>query len=45
MDTYLSPDEFEFRLDSIAEFRVICPGVSKKSMNNVVTTLVPSFLI
>ena len=40
-----SSDEFELRQDSIDDFRVICPRASEKSMNCVVITLAPSFLI
>ena len=40
-----SSNEFEFRQDSITDFRVSCPLASEKSMNNDVTTLAPSFLI
>ena len=39
-----SLDEFQFRLDTATDSRVICPWVSEKSMYNVVNTLVPSFL-
>ena len=38
-------DEFEFRQDSITDFGVSCPWASEKIINNVVTTLAPSFLI
>ena len=40
-----SPDGFEFPQDSITDFGVSCPWASEKLMNNVVTTLAPSFLI
>ena len=40
-----SSDEFEFRQDSITDFGVSCPRASEKLMNNVVTTVAPSFLI
>ena len=40
-----SLDEFEFRQDSITDFGVSCPRASEKLMNNVVTTLAPTFLI
>ena len=40
-----SLDGYEFRQDSITDLGVSCPWVSEKSMNNVVTTLGPSFLI
>ena len=40
-----SLDEFQFRLDTTTDSRVICPRASKKSMYNVVKTLAPSFLI
>ena len=40
-----SLDEFQFRLDTTTDSRVICPWVSEKSMYNVVNTLAPSFLI
>ena len=40
-----SLDEFQFRLDTTTDFRVICPWVSENSMYNVVNTLAPSFLI
>ena len=39
-----SLDKFEFQQDSIADFGVSCPWASEESMNNVVTTLAPSFL-
>ena len=38
-----SLDEFQFRLDTTTDSRVICPWASKKSMYNVVITLAPSF--
>ena len=38
-------DEFQFRLDTTTDSRVICPWASEKSMYNVVTTLAPSFFI
>ena len=37
--------EIEFWPDSISDFGVSCPWASEKSMNNVVTTLAPPFLI
>ena len=40
-----SLDEFQFRLDTTTDSRVICPCASEKSMYNVVNTLAPSFLI
>ena len=40
-----SLDEFQFRLDTTTDSRVICPWASEKSMYNVVITLAPSFLI
>ena len=40
-----SLDEFQFRLDTTTDSRVICHWVSEKSMYNVVNTLAPSFLI
>ena len=40
-----SLDEFQFRLDTTTDSRVICPWASEKSMYNVVNTLGPSFLI
>ena len=40
-----SLDEFEFWQVSITDFGVSCPWASEKSMNSVVTTLGPSFLI
>ena len=40
-----SLDEFQFRLDTTTDSRVICPLASEKSMYNVVNTLAPSFLI
>ena len=40
-----SLDEFQFRLDTTTDSRVIFPWVSEKSMYNVVNTLAPSFLI
>ena len=39
-----SLDEFQFRLDTTTDSRVICPW-SEKSMYNVVNTLAPLFLI
>ena len=39
-----SLDEFEFRQDSMSDYRVSCPWFLKK-MYNVVNTLTPSFLI
>ena len=38
-----SLDEFQFRLDTTTDSRVICPWASEKSMYNVVTTLAPLF--
>ena len=40
-----SLDEFQFRLDTTTDSRVICPWASEKSMYTVVITLAPSFLI
>ena len=40
-----SLDEYEFRPDTTADTRVICPCASEILMHNVVTTLAPSFLI
>ena len=40
-----SLDEFQFRLDTTTDPRVICPWASEKSMYTVVNTLAPSFLI
>ena len=40
-----SLDEFKFRPDTDTNTRVICPCASEKLLYNVVTTLVPSFLI
>ena len=40
-----SLDEFQFRLDTTTDSRVICSWASEKSMYNVVNTLAPSFLI
>ena len=40
-----SLDGFEFRQDSITDFGVSSTRASEKAMNNVVTTLAPSFLI
>ena len=40
-----SSDELEFWQDCITDYRVGCPWAYQKSMNNVVTTLAPSFLI
>ena len=40
-----SLNEFQFRLDTTTDSRVICPWASEKSMYNVVNTLAPSFLI
>ena len=40
-----SLDEFQFRLDTTTDSRVICPWASEKSMYSVVNTLAPSFLI
>ena len=42
---HVSLDEFQFRLDTTTDSRVICPWASEKSMYNVVITLAPSFLI
>ena len=44
-DNYESLDEFEFPQDSITDFGSSCPWASDKLMNNVVTTLAPSFMI
>ena len=38
-----SLDEFQFRLDTFTDSRVICSWASEKSMYNVVNTLAPSF--
>ena len=38
-------DEFKFRPDTNTNTRVICPCAFEKLLYNVVTTLVPSFLI
>ena len=38
-------DEFKFRPDTDTNTRVICPYASEKLLYNVVSTLVPSFLI
>ena len=40
-----SLDEFQFRLDTTTNSRVICPWASEKSMYNVLNTLAHSFLI
>ena len=40
-----SLDEFQFRLDTTTDSRVICPCASEKSTYNVVNTLAPLFLI
>ena len=40
-----SLDEFEFRQDPTTDYGVSCPWASEKSMDNVVNTLAPSFLI
>ena len=40
-----SLDEFKFRPDTTTNPRVICPCAPEKLMFNVVSTLVPSFLI
>ena len=40
-----SLDEFEFRTDTTANSRVICPCASENLMYNVVNTLAPLFLI
>ena len=40
-----SLDEFQFRLYTTTDSRVLCPWASEKSMYNVVNTLAPSFLI
>ena len=40
-----SLDEFQFRLDTTTDSRVICPWAPEKSMYNVVNTIAPSFLI
>ena len=44
-NNHKSLDGFEFRQDSITDFRVSCPLAPEKLINNVVTTLAPSFLI
>ena len=41
-DSYKSLDEFEFGQNSAADFGVSCP---EKTSYNLVSTLVPSFLI
>ena len=38
MNNHKSLDEFEFRLDSINDCGVSCPGVSEKFMLNLVST-------
>ena len=43
--SHKSLDGFEFRQVSITDFGVSCPCACEKSMNSVVTTLAPSFLI
>ena len=43
--SHKSLDGFEFRQDSFTEFGVSCPLVCEKSMNNIVTSLAPSFLM
>ena len=45
MPIHKSLDELEFREDFFSNFGVSCPWASEKSMNNIVTTLVASFLI
>ena len=40
-----SLDEFQFRLDTTTDSRVICPRASEKLMYSFVNTLAPSFLI
>ena len=40
-----SLDEFEFRQVPTTDYGVSCPLASKKSMHNVVNTLVPLFSI
>ena len=40
-----SLDEFQFRLDTTTDSRVICPWASEKLTYNVVNTLAPQFLI
>ena len=40
-----SLDEFQFRLDTTTDSRVICPCASEKLTYNVVNTLAPLFLI
>ena len=42
---YAALNQFEFRKDSITDFGVSCHWASEKSMNTVVTTSAPSFLI
>ena len=45
MTTKKSLDEFEFRQDSITDYRVSYPWTSEKSINNVLTFLAPLFFI
>ena len=45
MTNYKSSSGFEFRQYSITDFGGSCPCASEKIMNNVLTTLAPSFLI
>ena len=40
-----SLDEFQFRLDTTTDSRVICPCASEKLTYNVVNTLAPLFLL
>ena len=40
-----SLDEFKFQPDTDTNTRVICPCASEKLLNNVVSTIAPSFLI
>ena len=44
-DMHESLDEFEFRPDTTADCRVVCPCASEKLTYNGVDTLVPLFLI
>ena len=44
-DSHKGLDEFEFQLESTKDCGVTCPWASEKYMYNLVSTLVPSFLI
>ena len=44
-DMHESLDEFKFLPDTDTNTRVICPCASEKLLFNVVTTVVPTFLI